>query len=187
MCRNCGAIVGAGEPQCAVCGASTTSQPAQTAYQPQADRETIKFARAILSRSYKFTIVLLVANLFVFMLMWESSGMTSSALWQGFHEPVLIAYGAKLNYLIDAPHYQWWRFIAPMFIHVNLFHLLVNMYSLLMVGPFVEKLYGSAKFVVFWVMTGIAGVVASYLTVRPQLAAGLFGRFLFKKLDVPSP
>jgi len=186
MCRNCGAIVGAGEPQCAVCGASTTSQPAQTAYQPQADRETIKFARAILSRSYKFTIVLLVANLFVFMLMWESSGMTSSALWQGFHEPVLIAYGAKLNYLIDAPHYQWWRFIAPMFIHINLFHLLINMYSLMMVGPFVEKLYGSAKFVVFWVATGIAGVVASYLTVRPQLETGTFGRFLFKNMDTPS-
>jgi rhomboid protease GluP len=73
-----------------------------------------------------------------------------------------------------------------MFIHINLFHLLVNMYSLMMVGPFVEKLYGSAKFVVFWIVTGIAGVVASYLTVRPQLATGLFGRFLFKSVDLPS-
>src|ERR1051325_7914305 len=73
-----------------------------------------------------------------------------------------------------------------MFIHINLFHLLVNMYSLLMVGPLVEKLYGSAKFVVFWIVTGIAGVVASYLTVRPQLATGLFGRFIFKSMDVPS-
>jgi rhomboid protease GluP len=185
MCRSCGAIVGAGEPQCAVCGASTTSQPAQTSNQGQPDRETIRFARAVLSRPYKFTIVLLVANLFVFMLMWESSGTTSSVLWQAFPEPVLIAYGAKLNYLIDAPNYQWWRFIAPMFIHINLFHVLINMYSLLMVGPLVEKLYGSAKFVVFWIVTGIAGVVASYLTVRPQLT-GLFGRFIFKSVDVPS-
>ena len=186
MCRSCGAIVGAGEPQCAVCGASTAAPPAGTVNQRQPDRETIRFARAVLTRPYKFTIVLLVANLFVFMLMWESSGMISSVLWQAFPEPVLIAYGAKLNYLIGAPNYQWWRFIAPMFIHINLFHLLVNMYSLLMVGPFVEKLYGSAKFVVFWVMTGIAGVVASYLTVRPQLATGLFGRFLFKNVDLPS-
>jgi membrane associated rhomboid family serine protease len=99
---------------------------------------------------------------------------------------VLVGYGAKLNYLIDAPNYQWWRFIAPMFIHVNVFHLLINMYSLFIVGPLVEKLYGSAKFVVFWVFTGIAGVVASYLTVRPQLAHGLFGRFIFKNMDVPS-
>lgn len=186
MCRSCGSIVGAGEPQCAVCGEPTSGQPAPSANHRPPDRETIKFARAILNRPYKFTIVLLIANLFVFLLMWESSGLTSPVLWQGFHEPVLIAYGAKLNYLINAPNYQWWRFIAPMFIHVNLIHLLVNMYSLMIIGPFVEKLYGSAKFVVFWVLTGIAGVVASYLTVRPQLATGPFARFIFKNEDVPS-
>src|SRR5215204_1608675 len=115
MCRTCGAIVGAGQTQCAVCGAST-SQPTSTSDPRQPDRETIKFARAILSRPYKFTIIFLVANLFVFLLMWESSGLTSEVLWQSFHEPVLVAYGAKLNYLIGAPNYQWWRLIAPMFI-----------------------------------------------------------------------
>ena len=135
----------------------TASQPiCSNSVSTHPDRETIRFARAVLNRPYKFTIVL-VANLFVFLLMWESSGLTSTVLMAGFSEPVLIAYGAKLNYLINAPNYQWWRFIAPMFIHINLLHLLVNMYSLMMVGPFVEKLYGSAKFVVFWVVTGIAG------------------------------
>jgi rhomboid protease GluP len=99
---------------------------------------------------------------------------------------VLAAYGAKLNYLINAPHYQWWRFITPVFVHVNLPHLLVNMYSLWIVGPYVEKLYGSAKFIAFWVLTGIAGVIGSYLSVQPQLATGGFGRFLFKTTDIPS-
>jgi membrane associated rhomboid family serine protease len=186
MCRSCGAIVGAGEPQCGVCGAPTTSQPVSTTNQPQPDRETIRFARAVLGRPYKFTIAFLVANLFVFLLMWESSGMSSTVLWTQFPEHVLVAYGAKLNYLINAPNYQWWRFIAPMFIHINLIHLLVNMYSLMMVGPFVEKLYGSAKFTVFWVVTGIFGLVASYLTVRPQLATNAFARFIFKSDDLPS-
>ncbi|HZN01181.1 MAG TPA: rhomboid family intramembrane serine protease, partial [Pyrinomonadaceae bacterium] len=186
MCRSCGAIVGAGEPQCGVCGAPTSSQPVSTTNQPQPDRETIRFARAVLNRPYKFTIVFLVANLFVFLLMWESSDTSSTVLWTQFPEPVLVAYGAKLNYLINAPNYQWWRFIAPMFIHINLIHLLVNMYSLMMVGPFVEKLYGSAKFTVFWVVTGICGLVASYLTVRPQLATNAFARFIFKSDDLPS-
>ena len=186
MCRSCGAIVGAGESQCAVCGTPTSQTPEQlNAYRP-ADRETIRFARAVLNRPFKFTILLLVANLFVFLLMWHSSGMSTQSLWSTFPEPVLIAYGAKLNYLINAPNYQWWRFITPMFIHINLPHVLVNMYSLWIVGPYVEKLYGSAKFVVFWVVTGIAGVVASYLTVRPDLATSSLGRFLFKNLDVPS-
>lgn len=184
MCRGCGAIVGAGEAACAVCGMATTTNASAPPRQV-ADRETIRFARAVLHRPYKFTIVLLVANFFVFLLMWQSSGMTSSALWE-FHEPVLIAYGAKLNRLINEQH-QWWRFVTPMFVHVNLPHLLVNMYSLWVVGPYVEKLYGSAKFVFFWVVTGIAGVVASYLTViGPDTQLGSFGHFLFKTEDVPS-
>ena len=186
MCRSCGAIVAAGESQCGVCGAPTGQQADQLQNYRPADREAIKFARAILNRPYMFTILLLVANLFVFLLMWQSSGLTSDVLWQGFPEPVLVAYGAKLNYLVDAPNFQWWRFVTPMFVHINLPHVLVNMYSLWIVGPYVEKLYGSAKFMVFWVLTGIAGVVASYLTVRPRLATGALGRFIFKNLDVPS-
>lgn len=186
MCRSCGAIVGAGEPQCAVCGVPTASQPAPSQTPRPPDRETVRFARAILDRPYKFTVVLLVANLFIFLLMWESSGMNTQVLWQGFSEAVLITYGAKLNYLIDAPYYQWWRFVTPMFIHVNLPHVFINMFSLWMVGPYVEKLYGSAKFVVFWVVTGTLSVVASYLTVRPDLATGSMGRFLFKNMDNPA-
>lgn len=183
MCRGCGAIVGAGQTTCAVCGAPTTSSSAPS--RPVADRETIRFARAVLDRPYKFTIILLVVNFFVFLLMWQSSGMTSARLWE-FSEPVLIAYGAKLNQLINEQH-QWWRFVTPMFVHVNLPHLLVNMYSLWVVGPYVERLYGSAKFVVFWVVTGVAGVVASYLTViSPDRQLGSLGRFLFKTNDVPS-
>src|SRR5687768_5716757 len=186
MCRSCGAIVGAGEPQCAVCGAATANQPAPSQAYRAPDRETVRFARAILARPYKFTVILLVANLFIFLLMWESSEMDSGVLWEGFREPVLATYGAKLNYLISAPYHQWWRFVTPMFLHVNLPHLFINMFSLWMVGPYVEKLYGSAKFVAFWVFSGILSVVASYMAVRPDLATGSFGRFLFKDMDHPS-
>jgi len=185
LCRKCGAIVGAGQTSCTMCGAdvaaaSSPASPPRRAY----DRDAMRFARAVLNRSYLFTILFLVANFFVFLLMWQSSGMKSGALWV-FPPEVLKAYGAKLNFLIRQDH-QWWRFVTPVFIHVNLLHLLVNMYSLWMIGPYVEKLYGSAKFVVFWVVTGVAGVVASYLTVRPELVKGLFGSFVFKARDDPS-
>ena len=100
---------------------------------------------------------------------------------RSFRNAVLVTYGAKLNYLINAPNNQWWRFITPMFVHIDVLHLLMNMFSLLILGPFVEKLYGSAKFVVFWVVTGIAGVVGSYLALRPSLARGLLGSFHFQR------
>ena len=56
------------------------AQPTDSRSHRPPDRETIRFARAVLNRPYKFTIALLVANLFVFLLMWESSGLTFSAL-----------------------------------------------------------------------------------------------------------
>lgn len=184
MCRSCGAIVGAGESTCAVCGASTSAQTATRASHAMPDRETLRFARALMERPYKFTIILLVTNLFVYMLMWQSSGMRFSVLGI-FTGPVLVAYGAKLNSLIEVG--QWWRFVTPIFIHVNLLHLLVNMYSLWIIGPYVEKLYGGSKFVFFWVLTGIAGVIASYLTVvSPDRPLGALGRFIFKIQDEPS-
>lgn len=187
MCRNCGAIVGAGADQCAVCGTSTTSPAPQSRRQPPPDRETLRFARAIIDRPYKFTIAFLVANFFLFMLMWQSSGMSFSVLGL-FPYEILLAYGAKLNSLVRDGH-QWWRLVAPMFLHVNLLHLLINMYSLWIVGPYVEKLYGSAKFVVFWVVTGVAALFASYFSVvSPDVALqfGAIGRFLLKSHDEPS-
>ena len=132
-----------------------------------------------------FTIVFLVVNFFIFLLMWASSQMSSLALWIGFPEPVLYAYGAKTNYLIGQEH-EWWRLVTPIFLHANLLHVLMNMYGLWILGPWVEKLYGSARFVVFWVATGIAGIVASYLTVIPGSHPGLIASFLIKNHDGPS-
>lgn len=185
LCRKCGAIVGAGQNTCNVCGADVTAASFSTSQTRRPyDLDAMRFARAVLNRSYIFTILFLIANFFVFLLMWQSSGMNSGALLR-FLPEVLQAYGAKLNFLIRDAH-EWWRFVTPVFIHGNLLHLLVNMYSLWMIGPYVEKLYGSAKFVVFWVVTGVAGVIASYLTVRPELVKGLLTSFLFKAHDDPS-
>jgi rhomboid protease GluP len=185
VCRHCGALVGAGEARCMMCGTPVAPPAAASrARAGRADPETLRFLRAVISRPATFTFVFIVANVFVYFLMWLSGGATGD---------VLLAYGAKVNYLINQG--QWWRFVAPIFLHVQLplpglgslpLHLLANMYGLFMLGPYVEKLYGSAKFVVFWVVTGVAGVAASYLTVRPALAHGALGQFLFKASDMPS-
>jgi len=185
MCRSCGAIVGAGQNQCGVCGASTTAQPVDPGHRPP-DKETIRFARAVLNRPYKFTIAFLVLNLFVFLLMWGSSGLSVRALVRGFPDIVLMVYGAQMHYLIAGPYHQLWRLVTPMFVHIDVLHVLMNMFSLLILGPFVEKLYGSAKFVVFWVVTGVAGSLATYFALRPSLARGILGSFIFKADDLPA-
>jgi rhomboid protease GluP len=176
-------LIGAGETSCHVCGAAL--QPTAPPALPLHERYALSYARAILARPYIFTIVFLIVNFFVFLLMWEASGMSNSVLLGAFDESVLLSFGAKTNYYITHEH-EWWRFVTPVFIHVNLPHVLINMYSLWVLGPWVEKLYGSAKFVVFWIATGIAGVVASFLTVIPGSRPGLIASFLIKSADLPS-
>jgi rhomboid protease GluP len=186
VCRHCGALVGAGESRCMVCGTPVAPAPAQASARrrPRADPETLRFLRAIISRPATFTMIFLVANVFLYLLMWLSGGT---------NDAVLLAYGAKSNALIREG--QWWRFVTPIFLHVQLsglgpllshLHLLSNMYGLFMLGPYVEKLYGSARFVFFWVLTGVAGVAASYLAVRPEWADSALGQFVFKPYDRPS-
>ncbi|MCA1817575.1 MAG: rhomboid family intramembrane serine protease [Acidobacteria bacterium] len=184
VCRNCGALVGAGQAACAVCGAAVvapreespraaarTGRPAR-AY----DVETVRFARAVLARPATFTFVFLALNVFVFVLMSRSGGTES--------EPVLRAFGAKYNSLINQR--QWWRLVTPVFIHIGWLHLFVNMYSLFMLGPYVERLYGSARFVVFWIATGVAGVAASYFASSVGGKPGVLGSFIFRGGDGPS-
>lgn len=184
LCRNCKSLIGPGQTVCAVCGADNTSQP--VGQQPSGrrffhHRDAMSFAEAVLTRPARFTILLLVANIFVYLLTVLSAGsLGDSALF----EAALIAYGGKTNALINMG--QWWRFVTPVFLHGNVIHLLMNMYGLMILGPYVEKLYGSARFVFFWVLTGAAGVLGSYLTVRPGMHVNAFSRFLFKNADVVS-
>jgi rhomboid protease GluP len=182
VCRNCGAIVAAGENVCPQCDTVLVLGAVDERRLSPRDREALRFARAVLTRPATFSLVFLIANIFVFLLTMMAGGLQGEA--EGLS--VLIAYGAKVNRLIDERG-EWWRFVAPIFLHGGIAHIFMNMYGLWVLGPYVEKLYGSAKFVVFWIVSGVAGVVASYLSVQPDMAAsGVLGRFLFKAQDAVS-
>ena len=68
--------------------------------------------------------------------------------------------------------FQIWRFLTFQFIHANGRHLLFNMLGLFFFGHFAERWWGSRKFIVYYLVCGMAGalmyVVLFYL--------GLFGK-----------
>ncbi len=67
-----------------------------------------------------------------------------------------------------------WRFITPIFLHVTVPHVLINMYSLYAIGPAVERFFGTARFVAVYLLCGIAGVILS-LAFSPYPSAGASG------------
>jgi membrane associated rhomboid family serine protease len=90
-----------------------------------------------------------------------------------------MAFGVKSN--PEIAHGQWWRFVTPIFIHIGLLHIFFNSYALWVVGPQVEKLYGGARFVLLYVLTGVAGVYGSYAyhpnTISAGASGAIFGLF----------
>ncbi|MDO8517005.1 MAG: rhomboid family intramembrane serine protease [Nanoarchaeota archaeon] len=62
-----------------------------------------------------------------------------------------------------------WTLVTSMFMHAGFAHLFFNMFSLMFIGNFVEKLIGKRRFLIFYLISGIfAGLVF-------VLSAGLFG------------
>jgi rhomboid protease GluP len=73
---------------------------------------------------------------------------------------------------------QYWRFFTPMFLHGGILHLGFNTYFLYIVGPQVERSYGTLRFAAIYFLSGFAGSIASFaFTAAPSIGASgaLFG------------
>ena len=52
---------------------------------------------------------------------------------------------------------RWWTLVTHLFLHANLLHLLVNVLALWFIGPEVEGMLGRTKFLVLYLLSGMAG------------------------------
>ena len=119
---------------------------------------------------------ILAVQIVVFLTMTIAGGTTD--------EQVLIRFGAKVKPLIDQG--EWWRLVSPIFIHIGFLHLLFNSFALYIFGPTAEWLFGKFRFLLFYVLSGIIGNVASYVFNPYSISAGasgaiygLFGMYLY--------
>src|SRR5262245_51069966 len=72
-------------------------------------------------------------------------------------------------------HGQPWRLLTSAFIHFGVIHLAFNMLALQNGGRFTEQLYGSARFAVIYLLSALAGSVASGWWDATRLSAGASG------------
>lgn len=63
-------------------------------------------------------------------------------------------------YIPENPTFQYWQYLTSMFMHGSLSHLLFNMLALWMFGVALERLWGSPRFLIFYLACGIgAGLI----------------------------
>ncbi len=100
------------------------------------------------------TQVLLGANVMVFLAMVVASGPSLN-----FTGAISVHFGANFGPLTLSG--QWWRLVTYMFLHGGLFHIAMNMWCLWELGGLCESLYGRWTYVAVYLLTGVAGGLAS--------------------------
>ncbi len=143
VCQFCGQLTPSNEGQCVCCGELS----------PQAveEQKEQRFLHAVFSRATPVTYGLLAINIIYYFVV----------AWFGLEFATLVAFGAKTNALLREG--DWFRLVTPIFMHGGLLHLFFNSYVLWSNGPLVEKLYGSARFLLIYLLSGIGGVIGSYV------------------------
>ena len=166
-CPVCGNSTPTSNPACIHCGAVIESGSEQSAR--EAAKE-YRFFSALFSRSNPFTMIFIGINVGVFVLMGLAGGFALTSA----DSEVLIGFGAKQNDLI-ANHHQYWRLITSIFIHIGFIHLFLNNYALWIIGQEIEQIYGSARYVVLYLVSGIVGSAGSYVFSPEATSAGASG------------
>ncbi|MBL7969567.1 MAG: rhomboid family intramembrane serine protease [Prolixibacteraceae bacterium] len=91
----------------------------------------------------------------------------------------LIRWGA--NFRIVTLEDQWWRLLSSCFLHIGIFHLLMNMYALLYIGVLLEPHLGKTKFLAAYLLTGIMASTTSLswheLTISAGASGAIFGMY----------
>ncbi len=174
MCPACRALVERNANVCPFCGEKTSGAP-----RGGADRVLSR----VVPEQARYTSVIVTVNLLLFGLSLAASarsrpgGFDLGSLFGSIDNLTLVRLGAKYGPFIATG--DWWRFLTPIFLHGGLLHLAFNSWVLFDLGPAVEQVYGSHKYIVLYVVTGAAGFVLSYLwrpgTVSIGASGSLFG------------
>jgi rhomboid protease GluP len=179
LCPACGTLVGSTATRCHQCGASMSYSFAA------ASRSLGRWMPQTSPATYAILAICCVMYALSFIITMKfSGGDGAGGGWMnlgGISSQVTVRLGASLplGYNLSQP----WRFVTAVFLHASLMHIGFNMWVLMDIGPMVEELYGTARYLFLYVITGIAGYVVSSFAGHVSVGAsgsllGLIGVLL---------
>lgn len=120
-------------------------------------------------RSHRFPIInLILVGLNAVAFVWEIR--MEPAELQAF----IFSYGLIPAQFLGSPSEEWTRIFSSMFLHGSWFHIISNMWVLLIFGDNVEARMGGFRYLIFYLLSGTAaGLLQSY--VWPSSAVPMIG------------
>src|SRR5450755_3760274 len=167
MCPACAYLVGINATTCPNCGTNVNFSLAAAS----------RGVSGILGGNAPATTGILIANFLMFAVtmvtsMQQGGGLSLTA---GINGEILYRLGALYPPAIFQGN-QWWRLITAMFLHGSILHIGFNMWVLWDIGPVIEEVYGSARYLFIYTLTGIIGFVLS--AFRGNFSVGASGALL---------
>jgi rhomboid protease GluP len=116
-------------------------------------------------------LIFIVLNIAMFGVeVWLGGSMNQLTLHRlGALEPWAVRFGG-----------EYWRMLTSLFLHYGPLHLIVNLYALFVIGPGLERIIGSVRFALYYLLAGLgssAGVLLLRLSdlSRPDQLVGASG------------
>ncbi|MGZ3608748.1 MAG: rhomboid family intramembrane serine protease [Ktedonobacteraceae bacterium] len=122
------------------------------------------------------TNILIGINVAVYVLLVVLSMTIGAGLGQlgAIDTNIIVLAGGQLNSLVAQG--QIWRIFTAMFLHFNLLHIGLNMFSLFLIGGVVEMVFGKWRYLLIYLGSGIVGgILTFYVSPINTLAAGASG------------
>lgn len=120
-----------------------------------------------LRRSYPVTTALIAINIAAFLYELGSGALA--------HDPSLASVGSLVPSLVLQDG-QWWRIVTGAFLHGGYAHIAVNMFSLWMLGRFIESIAGSLRMLVIYAFSMVvSGLFVTYLSAPDVGTIGASG------------
>lgn len=170
MCPHCRAFVPSSERLCTECH--------EPLGRPYAQRVASGAALAGLVPPTHFTtIIILLINTGLFVATLLMSLKKSGDVLSSLDGEVLYYFGAKESVSV-LMRGQWWRLVTAGFLHGGLLHILMNSWALYDLGAQAEEAYGTARFLVLYLVSSGAGFLASSFWSRSLslgASAAIFG------------
>jgi len=126
-------------------------------------------------KRYPLTYTLIIVNIVIYLYTALLSGNLVD-----IDTRVLVKLGALYGPLV-IERGEWWRLLTAMFLHGGMTHLLMNMYSLYLIGRGVEQYFSKSAYLSLYLFSGLFGGIVS-LYVHPNAvgvgaSGAIFGLF----------
>jgi rhomboid protease GluP len=169
MCPNCRAFISTSDKVCPYCDVKTGPRAV--------DRRASDSGEGFIGGARFTTVLLLLINAGMYIATVVMSIQMGSEGIGDVNPIALRLLGAKTGIDIIVRD-EWWRLITAGFLHGGIFHILMNSWIIFDVGAMVEEMYGTARYIAFYILSTIGGFLASTFwtpILSVGASAGLFG------------